>query len=98
MEAVLGLAPDSKFGAGVDVSIIDPLPGPDEFEMKGYSPVPDGTCIDPVGGVSHPLYPPGLGAPQWTLSPRARSRLVLIARVPPGEVLAYETRRLAPIR
>jgi hypothetical protein len=96
MEAILGLAPDSTFGAGADIFAVAPLPSADEFEMKGYSPSPDGLPVEPEAGVLHPLYPPGLGAPQWKVA-APQSRLALLARVPRGEIFSFEVRRLPPL-
>lgn len=96
MERILGLAPESKLGAGADIFKVAPLPRADEFEMKGYSQCPDGLPVDPEAGVTHPLYPPGLGAPQWRLT-LPSSRLTLLGRVPRGEIFAFEVRRLPPL-
>lgn len=97
MELILGFAPNSKLSGGVDVSTIEPLPRPDEFELRGYSQCPAGLATDDPAYVSHPLYPPGLGAPQWDLAGVSQARLKLLIRVQRGEVFSYDVKRLAPL-
>ena len=92
-----GLAPNSKLSGGTDISTVEPLPGPHEFELRGYSQCPAGLATDDLAYVSHPLYPPGLGAPQWDLAGVSQARLKLLTRVQRGEFFSYDVKRLAPL-
>ena len=97
MERIVGFAEGSKLLSGVEIFMIAPLPEPGEFELRGYTQCPGGVPTDAPGYVAHPIYPPGLGAPQWDLARVPQSRLVWLARVPCGQPFRYEARRLPPI-
>jgi hypothetical protein len=98
IEAIIGLTADSKLAGGADIFTVDPLPSPDEFELRGYTHCPGEMPADAPGHVSHPIYSPGRGAPQWDLVRVPQSRLVRIARVQAGQIFAFEARWLAPRR
>jgi hypothetical protein len=97
MEQIVGFAPDSKLVGGADVFIIRPIPDASQFQLRGYSQCPGGVPTDAPGYVSHPLYPPGLGTPQWDLNGVSQSHLVQIASVQAGLTFSFEARRLPPV-
>ncbi|MDP4024916.1 hypothetical protein Q8W71_19990 [Methylobacterium sp. NEAU 140] len=97
MEGIVGLADDSKLRAGAEIFTVAPLPAPGEFDLRGYTQCPGGVPTDAPGYVAHPIYPPGLGAPQWDLARVPQSQLVWLASVPRGQTFRYEARRLPPI-
>ncbi|HKM73406.1 MAG TPA: hypothetical protein VJX94_25655 [Stellaceae bacterium] len=91
IEEIVGLARGSKLTIGADIFVVDPLPMPPQFELRGYSQCPAGIPTN-----AHPGYPPGLGAPQWELSGYPQSGLKLIASVPAGQRFTYQAARLPP--
>lgn len=96
MEDIVGLAKGSKLAGGADIFVVDPLPTPVQFELRGYTQLPDGVATNSPGYVPHPRYPPGLGAPQWELSAYPQSGLKRIASVLPGQRFSYPAARLPP--
>lgn len=96
MEDIVGLARGSKLAGGAEIFVVDPLPIPAQFELRGYSQCPAGVPTNAPGYVAHPAYPPGLGAPQWELSGYPQSGLKRIASVPPGQRFSYPASRLPP--
>ena len=97
MEPIIGLAEGSKLLAGAEIFRVAPLPEAGTFELRGYTQCPGGIPTDAPGYVAHPIYPPGLGVPQWDLARVPQSRLVWLARVPRGQPFRYEVRRLPPV-
>lgn len=97
MERIVGLAEGTKLVSGAEVFTVAPLPRVGEFELRGYTQCPGGVPTDAPGYVAHPIYPPGLGAPQWDLARVSQARLVRLARVPRDKVFAFEVRRLPPV-
>ena len=97
MEQIVGFAPDSKLMGGADIFVVRPLPSASEFTLKGYTQCPGGIPSDAPGYVSHPMYPPGLGAPQWDLNGVPQSRLIQIASAQAGLTFSFEARRLPPV-
>jgi hypothetical protein len=96
IEEIVGLAKGSKLVDGADVSIVNPLPQPAQFELRGYSQCPAGVATNTPGYIPHPGYPPGLGAPQWELTGYPRSGLKWIATVAPGQRFTYQASLLPP--
>lgn len=94
MEAIVGLAAGSKLLNGAEIFTCDPLPRPDQFELRGYTQCPGGISTDSPGYVPHPGYPPGLGAPQWELNNYPQSGLRWLATVPHGTVFSYPAANL----
>jgi hypothetical protein len=95
IEQIVGLAIGSKLVSGADIFVVDPLPLPVQFELRGYSQCPAGLPTDAPGYISHPGYPPGLGAPQWELSGYPQTGWTKIATVEAGETFRYPVSKLA---
>jgi len=96
IEQLVGLARGSKLVAGVEIFVVDPLPTPGQFELRGYSQCPAGVSTDTPGYIPNPGYPPGLGVPQWELKGYPQSGMRRIASVPPGQRLIYQVSTLPP--
>jgi hypothetical protein len=94
IEEIVGLAKGSKLVGGADIFIVDPLPQPAQFELRGYSQCPAGISTNALGYIPHPGYPPGLGAPQWELLGYPQTGLKWIASVAPGQRLSYQASSL----
>jgi len=91
IEGIVVLARGGKLVAGAEICVVDPLPLPPQFELRGYSQCPAGVSTSTPGYVPHPGYPPGLGARQWELSGYPQTGLKLIASVPPGQRFTYQS-------
>jgi hypothetical protein len=94
IEHIVGLAIGSKLVGGADVFVVDPLPLPTQFELRGYTQCPGGVPTDAPTYVPHPGYPPGLGAPQWELSSYSQAGWSRIATVEPGTIFVYPVSKL----
>jgi len=90
MEQIVGLARGSKLAGGADIFVVDPIPNPSQFELRGYSQCPAGVPTNAPGYTPHPGYPPGQGAPQWELMGYPQSGLKLLASVLPNQRLTYQ--------
>jgi hypothetical protein len=97
IEEIVGLAKGSKLVGGADVFVVDPLPQPAQFELRGYSQCPAGVATNTRGYIPHPGYPPGLGAPQWELLGYPQTGLKWIASVAPAQPFSYRA-SLLPAR
>jgi hypothetical protein len=89
IEEIVGLAKGSKLVGGADIFLVDPLPAPTQFELRGYTQCPGGIATNATGYIPHPGYPPGLGAPQWELLGYPQTGLKWIASVAPGQRFTY---------
>jgi hypothetical protein len=94
IEHIVGLAIGSKLVGGADIFVVDPLPQPSQFDLRGYTQCPAGVPTDAPGYVPHPGYPPGLGAPQWELSGYPQYGLKKIATVEAGQAFSYPVAKL----
>jgi hypothetical protein len=94
IEQIVGLAIGSKLVSGADIFVVDPLPLPAQFELRGYSQCPAGVPTDAPTYIPHPGYPPGLGAPQWELSGYSQTGWTKIATVEAGQIFSYPVSRL----
>lgn len=56
IEKIVGLAKGSKLVGGADIFIVDPLPQPPQFELRGYSQCTAGVTTNPPGYIPHPGY------------------------------------------
>ncbi len=97
MESILGFQ-DGTFSSGVSVWRLDALPGPADFELRGYTQTPGGESFDGVvvrrSDRSRPeffthdgapvKFPPGGGVEQWELRKGFLAPAKELARVPPG--------------
>lgn len=92
MERILGFAPGSKLSGGAEVFFVSPLPTIEEFDLRGYSHLPEGRSVGDDYR-PHPAYPPGLGAPQWELSV-SQAQLHHLATVGPNETFRYRVASL----
>ncbi len=96
IEDIVGFARGSKLAIGASIFVVDPLPLPPQFELRGYSQCPAGVPTNWPGYTEHPAYPQGAGAPQWELLGYPQSGLKLIASVPAGQRFTYQAARLPP--
>jgi hypothetical protein len=96
IEEIVGLARGSKLVGGADVFVVNPLPQPTQFELRGYSQTPAGISTNAPGYIPHPGYPPGLGVPQWELLGYPQTGLRRIASVAPGQRFTYQASLLPP--
>jgi hypothetical protein len=80
MERILGFKAGTKLKDGAEIFRVDPLPSADQFELRGYTQLPDGVP-QRNGKVVDERYPPGLGAPQWDLKGYPQSGLKWLATV-----------------
>lgn len=96
MERVIGLKAGTKLRLGAEIHLVTPLPGPGEFDLRGYTQLPGGRATNDPAYRHNDAYPPGLGAPQWDLARHAQSNLRRIAIVPPGVPFHYDVRSLPP--
>lgn len=74
IEEIVGLANGSKLVGGTDIFIVDPLPLPAQFELRGYSQCPAGVATDMPAYIPHSGCPPGLGA-LWELVSTDRTKV-----------------------
>jgi len=82
--------------AGAHIFVVDHLPLPPQFELRGHSQCPGGVSTSTPGYVPQPGHPPGLGDPQWELSGYPQTGLKLIASALPGQRFTYQAARLPP--
>ncbi|MBP2293212.1 hypothetical protein [Azospirillum rugosum] len=92
VEKIVGFAQDSKLKDGMDIYEIVGLPNLHQFDIRGYSQCPAGISTDVME--PDPMYPPGLGAPQWELKRETPMRARHIATVLPGQVFSYPYSKL----
>jgi len=97
IEEAVGLARGSKLAVGADIFVVDPLPLPGQFEMRGYSQTPAGIPVTPATPYN-PAYPPGLGLPQWELTRYPQSGMRRIASVLAGQRFTFPVSTLPPVR
>jgi len=86
----------TKLALGASVYVVRPLPGPAEFNLRGYTQTPGGVATSDPKYVADPEYPPGEGVPEWHLSAVLQSRLVLLADVSPGIKFHFNVAALPP--
>lgn len=89
MEAIVGFQQGSKLAHGAEIFLVNPLPLPEQFELRGYTQTPAGVSTSAAHYVPVPGFPPGLGAPQWELKRVSQSALKWIATVNPGQRFTY---------
>ncbi|WP_132255609.1 hypothetical protein [Methylobacterium segetis] len=94
MEEIVGIKVGSKLSNGAEIFAVSPLPNRGSFDLKGYTQCPGGVPTDSPAYVSHPVYPPGLGAPQWDLARVPQSHLIWLATVRPGATFSFPARNL----
>jgi len=97
MEDLVGLKSGSKLAHGAEVFTVAPLPTRGQFKLRGYTQCPGGVPTNDPGYVSHPLYPPGAGVPQWDLDGVPQSQLVWLASVGAGERFKFQLVRLLAV-
>jgi hypothetical protein len=76
----------------------NPLPTEAQFNLKGYSQLPDGMATDDPRYMAHADYPPGLGAPQWDVEHLGQANLAWLADVRPGGLtFTFPAMQLRPL-
>ena len=89
IERIVGFAEGSKLLHGAEIFVVHPLPREHEFALCGYTQTPGGMSTSHEDYVAHPLYPPGVGAPQWNLCFYDQSHLRHILTLESGARLRY---------
>lgn len=88
IERIVGLRSGTKLGSGADIYLVQPLPSPGQFALRGYTQTPEGKSTDEKA--PHADYPPGQGVPQWELIGLTQQNLKLLGTVLPGQRFAVK--------
>jgi hypothetical protein len=97
LEDILGFQ-NGTFSSGVSIWRLNVLPGPADFELRGYTQTPGGKSFDGIvvrrSDLSRPQFlekdgtpvkfPPGLAVEQWELAPKVLLPATELERVPYG--------------
>ena len=97
MERDVGLRVGTKLKNGAEIFLVRPIPTSDQFELRGYTQLPDGYSTSEPDYKAHPDYPPGSGVPQWDLHKYKQDQLKHLASVKPGEKFTFPVAKLASI-